>query len=57
MGMTELFTVREVAELLKTSCTVVRKLIQSGDLTTLFVGREYRIPLESIQAFIESNLC
>lgn len=57
MKISELLTVREVAEILKTSRTVVRKLIQSGDLTALIVGREYRIPLESLTRFIESNLC
>jgi len=55
--ISELLTVREVAEILKTSRTVVRKLIQSGDLTALIVGREYRIPVESLRMFVEINLC
>lgn len=56
MGMSELLTVKEVAELLKTSRVQVRKMIQSGDLLAVKVGREYRIPMTSIKDFMESNL-
>ncbi len=55
MGVSELLTVKEAAELLKTSRVQVRKMIQSGELLAVKVGREYRIPLESIREFIESN--
>ncbi len=53
--MSELLTVKEAAALLKTSRVQVRKMIQSGELLAVKVGREYRIPLESIREFIESN--
>lgn len=52
----ELLTVKEAAELLKTSRVQVRKMIQAGDLLAVKVGREYRIPLAGIKDFIESNL-
>ncbi len=43
--MSELLTVKETAELLKTSRVQVRKMIQTGDLIAVKVGREYRILL------------
>lgn len=55
MGMSELLTVKEAAELLKTSRVQVRKMIQSGDLLAVKVGREYRIPSVSIKEFIAGN--
>ena len=55
MGMSELLTVKEAAELLKTSRVQVRKMIQVGDLLAVKVGREYRIPSVSIREFIGSN--
>lgn len=54
--MNELLTVKETAERLKTSRALVRKMIQSGDLVAIKVGREYRIPLASIRDFIENNI-
>jgi len=54
--MNEILTVKEVAERLKTSRVQVRKMIQSGELPAVMVGREYRIPVEAIKAFIASNL-
>lgn len=55
MGMSELLTVKEVAEMLKTSRVQVRKMIQSGELLAVKVGREYRIPLASIKEFIGNH--
>ena len=52
MGMSELLTVKEAAEWLKTSRVQVRKMIQNGELVAFKVGREYRIPLVSIKEFI-----
>jgi len=55
MGMSELLTVKETAELLKTSRVQVRKMIQNGELAAMKVGREYRIPLASIREYVVSN--
>lgn len=55
MGMSELLTVKEAAEWLKTSRVQVRRMIQNRELAAVKVGREYRIPLESIREFVESN--
>ena len=56
MGMSELLTVKEVADLLKTSRVQIRRMIQNGDLAAVKVGREYRIPLVCLKDYIESNL-
>ena len=56
MGVNELLTVKEVATLLKTSRVQVRRMIQNCELLAVKVGREYRIPVESIKEFI-ANSC
>ena len=43
MGMTSMLTVQEVADILKTSKQQVRKMIRSGVLPAVRVGREWRI--------------
>lgn len=53
MGINELLTVKEVAAFLKVSRTQVRRMIESGDLKAIKVGREYRISLESLAEFTE----
>lgn len=55
MGMSELLTVKEAAEWLKTSRVQVRRMIQNGELLAIKVGREYRIPLASLRAFVEEG--
>ena len=54
--MNRLLNVKEVAALLQTSRVQVRRMIQSGELAALRVGREYRIPLEALQEFIRAAL-
>lgn len=55
MGISELLTVKEAAELLKISRVQVRRMIQNGELAAFKVGREYRIPLASIKEFIGNH--
>lgn len=54
--MSDLLTVKESAEWLKTSRVQIRKMIQSGELSAVKVGREYRIPIICLREFIEQNL-
>lgn len=56
MGMNRLLSVKEVAALLQTSRVQVRRMIQSGELAALKVGREYRIPLEALQEFVQAAI-
>lgn len=50
--MTDLLTVAEVADILKTSKQQVRKMIRQELLPALMVGREYRIPRPYLEGFI-----
>ena len=56
MGLSELLTVKEAALLLNTSRVQVRRIIQIGDLAAVKVGREYRIPMVCLKAYVETNL-
>lgn len=55
MGMMELLTVKEVARYLKTTRQQVRKMIQQGELAAVKVGREYRVTLEALSDFLDSQ--
>ena len=50
--MTSILTVKEVASLLKTSRQQVRKMIQSGDLPAVKVGRVWRIRADVLDDFL-----
>ena len=54
--MSEILTVKEAAALLKTSRQQIPRMIQNGELPAVKVGREWRIPMESIRMFLENNL-
>lgn len=56
MSMNRLLSVKEVAVLLQTSRVQVRRMIQSGELTALKVGREYRIPLAALEEFVQAAI-
>ena len=49
----EVLTVKEAAALLKTSLQQIRRMIQSGELPAVKVGREWRIPRESISDLLD----
>ena len=49
----EVLTVKEAAALLKTSWQQIRRMIQSGELPAVKVGREWRIPRESISDLLD----
>ena len=55
MEMLDLLTIIEVAEYLKTSKQQVRKMIASGELEAVKVGREYRVPLDALATWLDSN--
>lgn len=55
MQLVELFSIKEVAAYLKVSQRLVRKMIASGELEAMKVGREWRIPIDAIAAWVENN--
>ena len=48
----KVYSVKEVAFILKTSCQQVRKMIQNEELPAVKVGREWRVAEETLQSFI-----
>ena len=56
MGMNRLLTVREIAELFQTTRQQVRKMLRNGEIPAVKVGREWRIPQEYLEEFIEENI-
>ena len=51
----KLLTVKETAELLKTSKQQVRKMIREEILPAVKVGREYRIPYQYLAEYFNSS--
>lgn len=56
MGLSQMLTVQEVAELLKTSIHQVRKMAAEGTLPAMKIGREWRIPAKFLEAFLEEAM-
>jgi len=48
-----LYTVEEVAEILKVSVSTVRKLIREGKLKTVRVGVQRRVKKEELDRFLD----
>lgn len=49
------YSVKEVSKILKTTCQQVRKMIQNEELAAVKVGREWRIPAEKLEEFLEDT--
>ena len=49
------YSVKEVSKILKTTCQQVRKMIQNEELAAVKVGREWRIPAERLEEFLENT--
>jgi len=52
----EVYSVKEVADILKTTRQQVRKMIQNEELPAVKVGREWRISSEALQDFINDPI-
>lgn len=50
MSMTKYYTVRQVAEHYAVTAQTVRSLIKDGEIPAIKVKRDYRIPVEAIEA-------
>lgn len=46
------YTVEQVAEILSTNKRAVYREIRRGNLRAVKLGREYRVPADSLQAFL-----
>ena len=48
--MTKYYTVRQVAEHYAVTTQTVRSLIKNGEIPAIKIKRDYRIPVEAIEA-------
>ena len=49
-------TVAEVAYMMRVSKMTVYRLVHSGELPAMRVGRSYRVPVAAVQEFMASGL-
>ena len=56
MGVMMLLTVQETAKLLKTSKQQIRKMIRSGLIPAVRIGREWRISEKYLEQFLQSSM-
>ena len=52
----EVYSVKEVAVILKTTRQQVRKMIQNEELPAVKVGREWRVSVDALQDFMTDPL-
>jgi excisionase family DNA binding protein len=51
-----LLTRQQAAELLQLSISTISRLLKSGELVAHRLGRQWRIPVESVEAFLNQNI-
>lgn len=49
------YTADEVAQELRVTPRTILRLIERGDLRAVRVGKQYRIPRESLEAFLKQS--
>ncbi len=52
LGDVRFLTVAEVASLMRVSKMTVYRLVHSGDLTAVRVGRSFRVPEHAVHAYL-----
>ena len=52
----QLLTAAEVAEQLRVSTMTIYRLIRSGELPAVRVGRNYRVPVEDLAAYLAGQV-
>lgn len=52
----EVYSVKEVADIFKTTRQQVRKMIQNEELSAVKVGREWRISIDALQDFLNDPI-
>lgn len=50
----ELLTVSEVAEVMRVSKMTVYRLVHSGELPAIQVGRSYRVPQRALEEYLDA---
>lgn len=52
---TRLYTIEEIAKILRVSTRKVRQMVEAGEIEHIMVGRQYRISEEQLQAFLDKQ--
>lgn len=50
----QLYTVAEVAAMMRVSKMTVYRLVQSGNIECIRFGRSYRVPRQAVRTYLES---
>lgn len=54
-GRVRFLTVNEVADLMRVSRMTVYRLVHSGELPAVRVGRSFRVPQDALDAYLRSS--
>lgn len=54
-NQSEILTVQEIADYLRTTIRTVRNLIRKGKLKGIKVGRTYRVPREAFEEYLKGQ--
>ncbi|GAA4628324.1 helix-turn-helix domain-containing protein [Cellulomonas oligotrophica] len=54
-GRPRFLTVNEVADLMRVSRMTVYRLVHSGELPAVRVGRSFRVPQDALDAYLRSS--
>lgn len=55
LGEAKFLTVREVAAALRVSRMTVYRLVHSGELAAVHVGKSYRVPEAAVDAYLRAS--
>ena len=55
IGNTEFFTTAQLAEKLKMNVQVITRKVQSGEITAYKIGKDWRIPEQSVYEWLEER--
>ena len=55
LGGTQFLTVAEVAALMRVSKMTVYRLVHSGELPAVRVGRSFRVPAKAVHDYLETS--
>jgi excisionase family DNA binding protein len=53
--MKQVFTIKEVAEVLSCSTDTIRRLVKSGEMKSAKVGSDYRISRSDLESYYRSQ--
>jgi len=55
LGMKQLFTVAEVAAMMRVSKMTVYRMVQAGTIDSIRFGRSYRVPETAVRNYLDTR--